>query len=225
MRPRLITAENRAARRRRRLTSASFNEAAAHHRGEPAHADSSAPWSRAASMRPRLITAENPEVQRQVHAVGRGASMRPRLITAENRGAAPRRGLKRLLRFNEAAAHHRGEPVSHFPAPPPPREAQASMRPRLITAENPWFVRAAKGGPTGASMRPRLITAENRHVPRPVRPVSCRFNEAAAHHRGEPAEGGSCHRASRRRFNEAAAHHRGEPVCERPDLQCEPALQ
>ena len=60
--------------------------------------------------------------------------MRPRLITAEN-------GRPIILpsvyfpRFNEAAAHHRGERrldeelLGH---------GLASMRPRLITAENSW---------------------------------------------------------------------------------------
>ena len=59
-------------------------------------------------MRPRLITAENVTGGRQapdVHA----ASMRPRLITAENSRAASPTSARRGC-FNEAAAHHRGEP-------------------------------------------------------------------------------------------------------------------
>ena len=108
-------------------------------------------------MRPRLITAENtaarpPAVE---HAQ---ASMRPRLITAENarrasagsmartrfnEAAAHHRGEHALSRpflplttcFNEAAAHHRGErPGQTYDLP----DDDASMRPRLITAENGW---------------------------------------------------------------------------------------
>ena len=83
--------------------------------------------------------------------------------------------------FNEAAAHHRGERSRVDPAA---RRSAASMRPRLITAEN-----VARYSYTGrhvwASMRPRLITAENPlGAPRPRGPAR-RFNEAAAHHRGE----------------------------------------
>ena len=108
MRPRLITAENGDGRKRRFWSAAGFNEAAAHHRGEPAGAQRRSHETAPASMRPRLITAEN-FVRRQAfppHAVP--ASMRPRLITAENFPAA---GGARIGRgcFNEAAAHHRGE--------------------------------------------------------------------------------------------------------------------
>ena len=61
-------------------------------------------------------------------------------------------------RFNEAAAHHRGE------------------------LESAGVI--GSGAPL-ASMRPRLITAENIKA-RPTNPVpDGRFNEAAAHHRGE----------------------------------------
>ena len=82
--------------------------------------------------------------------------MRPRLITAENT-VAVRAGTGVLV---------------------------ASMRPRLITAENDraaiesyeWAV---------ASMRPRLITAENGSAAAATAPTRGRFNEAAAHHRGE----------------------------------------
>ena len=60
------------------------------------------------------------------------ASMRPRLITAENACTATAAAGDRYG-FNEAAAHHRGEPKL---APLHPRRVRASMRPRLITAEN-----------------------------------------------------------------------------------------
>ena len=66
MRPRLITAENRAAR--------------------CAGARQPAP----ASMRPRLITAENTPNEARA-ALGYEASMRPRLITAENSRCRRRR--------------------------------------------------------------------------------------------------------------------------------------
>ena len=58
--------------------------------------------------------------------------MRPRLITAEN---APhsRSSIARVIGFNEAAAHHRGE---HGHAGRSSEAQGASMRPRLITAEN-----------------------------------------------------------------------------------------
>ena len=106
MRPRLITAENtpHAAQLRPEAKSfneaaahhrgehgcrgwpaagcACFNEAAAHHRGEPGRADLDA-LPEAASMRPRLITAEN-SLRTRVLLVDGVASMRPRLITAEN---------------------------------------------------------------------------------------------------------------------------------------------
>ena len=82
--------------------------------------------------------------------------MRPRLITAENPRAGWREaGIGRS--FNEAAAHHRGEQAVGRGQRAVPG---ASMRPRLITAENRFEQRA--GGRHGrASMRPRLITAEN----------------------------------------------------------------
>ena len=86
---------------------------------------------------------------------------------------------------------------------------QASMRPRLITAENKRpHVACRRSG--GASMRPRLITAENirRRPGRP--PRAARFNEAAAHHRGERAPREPAAPRPPCRFNEAAAHHRGE---------------
>ena len=84
-----------------------FNEAAAHHRGEPERCDALFGGQPLASMRPRLITAENEPVRRDDHA-GHPC-------------------------FNEAAAHHRGEPVDAVVAA---AEPNASMRPRLITAEN-----------------------------------------------------------------------------------------
>ena len=58
-------------------------------------------------------------------------------------------------------------------------------------------------------MRPRLITAENGLAAGVIRLTKAGFNEAAAHHRGEPrsyvisSTFTTC-------FNEAAAHHRGE---------------
>ena len=59
--------------------------------------------------------------------------MRPRLITAENFNPPPG-GRPGDNCFNEAAAHHRGEPqVRGLGAE---RRLRASMRPRLITAEN-----------------------------------------------------------------------------------------
>ena len=60
--------------------------------------------------------------------------MRPRLITAENGSGHDLPFPPRPPRFNEAAAHHRGE---RFQAEEHLRGAVASMRPRLITAENP----------------------------------------------------------------------------------------
>ena len=82
--------------------------------------------------------------------------MRPRLITAEN-ARRRRRGRPGGYRFNEAAAHHRGErPVDALPLV----GQVASMRPRLITAENSGEALDALIG-SYASMRPRLITAEN----------------------------------------------------------------
>ena len=58
------------------------------------------------------------------------------------------------------------------------------MRPRLITAENSTSPSGTGADPT-ASMRPRLITAENTALRRRYEPAGQRFNEAAAHHRGE----------------------------------------
>ena len=84
-----------------------------------------------ASMRPRLITAENEPPGHQGLMLPH-ASMRPRLITAENEQAGGRLS-GRTTRFNEAAAHHRGERLLREV---PPRDPPASMRPRLITAEN-----------------------------------------------------------------------------------------
>ena len=59
-------------------------------------------------MRPRLITAENVADDDDDPAVGVLASMRPRLITAENARGTEILGHS-APRFNEAAAHHRGE--------------------------------------------------------------------------------------------------------------------
>ena len=83
MRPRLITAENTDQICAQYSARMSFNEAAAHHRGEHA---------------PRGLRPPEPD-----------ASMRPRLITAENVCSA-RIQQRDPSRFNEAAAHHRGEP-------------------------------------------------------------------------------------------------------------------
>ena len=85
--------------------------------------------------------------------------MRPRLITAENVPVSAR-AAGRLIRFNEAAAHHRGERLH---AGVDDRRVAASMRPRLITAENCSDI-AIPTEWRSASMRPRLITAENEIV-------------------------------------------------------------
>ena len=84
--------------------------------------------------------------------------MRPRLITAEN-CASTASGCARCPCFNEAAAHHRGELTRH-PRGSRPRGSrfnEAAAHHRGERAADPsviatWFV---------ASMRPRLITAEN----------------------------------------------------------------
>ena len=157
-------------------------------------------------MRPRLITAEN---VRRTH-------YRHLPVPRFNEAAAHHRGERSRPRpnrlgtacFNEAAAHHRGERPGRVAAGAVPD--RASMRPRLITAENaPRVVQVA--GQDRASMRPRLITAENSPGPMDGSGGHWRFNEAAAHHRGERAAP-SAARAVRRGFNEAAAHHRGEPT-------------
>ena len=210
MRPRLITAENGRAFGR--------------------HV-----WLVGASMRPRLITAEN------AGGVGGGcrgatASMRPRLITAEN-PTCQRRSGRSAARFNEAAAHHRGErrvrglvEEAAMTASMRPRLITAenakrkecdgkihgaSMRPRLITAENFHTTTRHQADGRYASMRPRLITAENMPYTRARDPVQPSFNEAAAHHRGERR---GCPRwiEPPPRFNEAAAHHRGERPMKMP---------
>ena len=81
--------------------------------------------------------------------------MRPRLITAEN--VVPSGWPAELLiRFNEAAAHHRGERTA---GAGDGRRRPASMRPHHRGER-----RRTRHGPReqGASMRPRLITAENK---------------------------------------------------------------
>ena len=88
------------------------------------------------------------------------------------------------------------------------------MRPRLITAENQPARFGAQPAQLLASMRPRLITAENRAAAPRRGGARARFNEAAAHHRGEPPQAVGLGRRHRR-FNEAAAHHRGEPYTRR----------
>ena len=107
MRPRLITAENAGLAKKTWTLKYSFNEAAAHHRGKRKPA---------------------------------GCCTTP--TTCFNEAAAHHRGKRewrvrvrgRHPRFNEAAAHHRGKLACR------PRRAmarrEASMRPRLITAEN-----------------------------------------------------------------------------------------
>ena len=60
MRPRLITAENVRHAVHCMRPVGSFNEAAAHHRGELERMMERALCALLASMRPRLITAENP---------------------------------------------------------------------------------------------------------------------------------------------------------------------
>ena len=83
--------------------------------------------------------------------------MRPRLITAENvQDPAPLKVCEKC--FNEAAAHHRGERRQRRAVDDV--AVDASMRPRLITAENGSPEEREPRGAT-ASMRPRLITAEN----------------------------------------------------------------
>ena len=104
-------------------------------------------------------------------------------MTAENRALPMSKSTGAGFGFNEAAADDRGKPlVSHVRAS---LEAQASMRPRPMTAENPGtsnrgVVRAS------ASMRPRPMTAENRDLPSDGRRSGSRFNEAAADDRGKP---------------------------------------
>ena len=85
---------------------------------------------------------------------------------------------------------------------------EASMRPRLFTAENidPGALDVAG---SCASMRPRLFTAENNRRSNAACKYLGSFNEAAAFHRGEPSSTRtSWYRWCR--FNEAAAFHRGE---------------
>ena len=85
--------------------------------------------------------------------------MRPWLITAENARHGVCAGLA-SHRFNEAAAHHRGEREERIEGDCAARAA--SMRPRLITAENLGALILISRHAGIASMRPRLITAENR---------------------------------------------------------------
>ena len=180
-------------------------------------------------MRPRLIAAEN--IKANIICTHYDvASMRPRLIAAENlawsptsrRGtnsfneaAAHRRGKHEmgaakhggLGGFNEAAAHRRGKRSGRLMTD---EEKKASMRPRLIAAENNVFKRTG-GRTTRASMRPRLIAAENAMFSCRASSRAPSFNEAAAHRRGKPEPCSLC--CSRGRgFNEAAAHRRGKPL-------------
>ena len=83
--------------------------------------------------------------------------MRPRLITAENCTSRPPCAARTSC-FNEAAAHHRGEQERALAGATWP--VDASMRPRLITAENGGSGQR-RDDDGHASMRPRLITAEN----------------------------------------------------------------
>ena len=114
------------------------------------------PHALPASMRPRLIAAENAQAAREAVAAD-AASMRPRLIAAENnlmmasseeikkgfneaaadcRGKPPPWRASRSTRssFNEAAADCRGK--QQLPTIYISTEYVASMRPRLIAAEN-----------------------------------------------------------------------------------------
>ena len=83
-------------------------------------------------MRPRLITAENGPDDDDRHALLVGFNE----AAAHHRGEQPKkaRDVTRGSRFNEAAAHHRGERLHR--AGRWKGNGSASMRPRLITAEN-----------------------------------------------------------------------------------------
>ena len=92
-------------------------------------------------MRPRLITAEN----RGGVGGGQSGPRRFNEAAAHHRGEHPRNGATDLWKsagFNEAAAHHRGEHGARDDAAGDRRAA--SMRPRLITAENLGDVREAR---------------------------------------------------------------------------------
>ena len=135
-------------------------------------------------------------------------------MAAEN-NVPGRAGPRGVPRFNEAAAHGRGKRGRggvRFEW-----EANASMRPRRMAAENARRQRR-RGRRNGASMRPRRMAAENGGPKGRSETSRPRFNEAAAHGRGKPAK--TC--TTRRRvrcFNEAAAHGRGK---RRPARDLEP---
>ena len=85
MRPRPMTAENRARCSATSCRSPRFNEAAADDRGKPARRLHRPGRGGAASMRPRPMTAENRAAAARARVHVAGASMRPRPMTAENR--------------------------------------------------------------------------------------------------------------------------------------------
>ena len=107
MRPRLITAENVEGRQRFGRRGSGFNEAAAHHRGEPLLSGQRSTTAAAASMRPRLITAENAVIASNIARAQAGFNE----AAAHHRGEhhPPPAPAPKPIRFNEAAAHHRGE--------------------------------------------------------------------------------------------------------------------
>ena len=133
--------------------------------------------------------------------------------------------------FNEAAADCRGKRASHdyrcamLLASMRPRliaaenrdiledlkrDFFASMRPRLIAAENGPDQQQG-GGVLPASMRPRLIAAENDLLADGRLSATDSFNEAAADCRGKPLAT-VCTRMASESFNEAAADCRGKHV-------------
>ena len=130
-------------------------------------------------MRPRLITAENP-----ISVVALSGTP-----TRFNEAAAHHRGKRAFWEahpnasygFNEAAAHHRGKPAwsaSDGCAPVCFNEAAAHHRGKHLAGVDNCLTREA-------SMRPRLITAENCRAQSGQSNAPSRFNEAAAHHRGK----------------------------------------
>ena len=157
MRPRHYTAENGRCRGPDSCRQASFNEAAALHRGKRRRPIPPIRPAVGASMRPRHYTAENPSTLLSTAPCQSLASMRPRHYTAENATRPPTRST-RCTCFNEAAALHRGKPSA--------RHGALGRRPL-------------------ASMRPRHYTAENERSASARCEPPARFNEAAALHRGK----------------------------------------
>ena len=168
MRPRVIPAENPAEQRMETLSAVRFNEAAGNPRGKRR--------DRSLSQFPSLDrfneAAGNPRGKRcstNRHTSSGGASMRPRVIPAENllhdgrrrcrrsgfnEAAGNPRGKQELVsslslllsRFNEAAGNPRGKPTDPTR---PRRPSRASMRPRVIPAENRARRRAWPRGSAG----------------------------------------------------------------------------